>query len=90
MGKRGEKMLERMRRNPEDWRIEDVRSLCESFGLDFDRPPGGSHYGISDPTQAFHLTLPSARPIKRVYIRQLVRFVDRVRAAREKGDGRLE
>ncbi|HYJ83323.1 MAG TPA: type II toxin-antitoxin system HicA family toxin [Allosphingosinicella sp.] len=85
MGRRGEKLLERMRDNPADWRIDDVKALCNAFGLDFDRPPNGSHYGVSDPTQAAHVTVPFARPVKRVYIRQLVRFVDAVRAAREKG-----
>ncbi len=43
------------------------------------------HYGVSDLSQALHVTVPFARPIKRVYIRQLVRFVDAVRIAREKG-----
>lgn len=91
MSTRGEKLLERMRRNPADWRIEDVKGLCASFDLDFDRRPNGSHYGVSDPSQALHVTVPFARPIKRVYIRQLVRFVDAVQAARKKvRDGRLE
>ena len=79
---RAEKLLARMRANPRDWRIEDVETLCSSFGLDFDRPSGGSHYGISDPTQTAHLTVPFARPIKPIYIRHLVRFVDAVLAAR--------
>ena len=80
---RGEKLLARMRVNPRDWRIEDVETLCRAFGLGFDRPSGGSHYGISDPTQVAHLTVPFARPIKAIYIRHLVRFVDAVLAARE-------
>lgn len=80
---RGDKLLERMRQNPRDWRIDDVTALCSAFGLDLDRLSGGSHYGVSDPSQQRHLTVPFARPIKPVYIRQLVRFVDDVRAARE-------
>lgn len=84
---RGEKLLERMRRNPRDWRIEDVGTLCGAFGIDFDRPTGGSHYGISHPKQDLHLTIPSARPIKPVYIRKLVNFVDAVVAATNESDG---
>ena len=80
---RGEKLLARMRANPRDWRIEDVEALCRAFQLDFGRPSGGSHYGISDPTQAVHLTVPFARPIKPIYIKHLVRFVDAALAARE-------
>jgi hypothetical protein len=81
--RRGEKLLAQMRANPRDWRIEDVETLCRSFELEFERPSGGSHYGISDPTQPTHLTVPVARPIKPIYIRHLVRFVDAVLAARE-------
>jgi hypothetical protein len=80
---RGEKFLERMRRNPRDWRTEDVKTLCAAFDLDFDAPAGGSHYGVSDPTQQRHVTVPFARPIKPVYIKRLVSFVDAVLAARE-------
>jgi hypothetical protein len=80
---RGEKLLERMRASPNGWRIEDVRTLCGAFDLDFDRPSGSSHYGVSHESQAHHLTVPFARPIKPVYIRKLVAFVDAVLAARE-------
>lgn len=80
---RGEKLLERMRTSPRDWRIEDVKTLCAAFEIDLDRPPGGSHYGVSDPTQERHVTIPFRRPIKPIYIRKLVRFVEAVRAARE-------
>ena len=80
---RGEKLLARMRANPRDWRIDDVATLCRAFGLDFGRPSGGSHYGISDRTQVGHLTVPFARPLKPIYIRHLVRFIDAVLAARE-------
>jgi hypothetical protein len=80
---RGEKLLERMRANPRGWRIEDVRTLCNGFDLDLDAPRGGSHYGVSDPTQDQHMTIPFARPIKPVYVKKLVRYVDAVRTARE-------
>ena len=80
---RGAKLLEKMRNNPRDWRIGDVGTLCRAFDIDFDSPPGGSHFGVSDPTQAQHVTIPFARPIKSVYIKQLVGFVDAVLAARE-------
>ena len=80
---RGNKLLERMRANPRDWRIADVGTLCSAFALDFDSPAGGSHYGVSDPTQERHVTIPFARPIKSVYIKRLVGFVDAVLAARE-------
>lgn len=70
-----------MRANPRDWRIEDVRAVCKAFALDLDRPPGGSHYGVSAPGWRQHVTVPFARPIRPV--RRLVRFIDAVAAARE-------
>lgn len=80
---RGDKLLARMRANPRDWRIEDVRTLCNAFELDFDKPTGGSHYSVRDPGTAQKVTIPFARPIKPVYIRQLVRLVGAVKGAGE-------
>jgi hypothetical protein len=82
---RGEKLLERMRHNPRDWRIEDVKTLCNAFEIDLDSPSGGSHYGASDLSREHALTIPFARPIKAVYIKKLVTFVDAVLAARATG-----
>ena len=85
---RAETRLEAMRRNQRaDWRIEDVVALCRSFDIACLKPPGGSHFGVSHPTQAAILTVPFARPIKPIYIKRLVEFVDAVRAARDKDDG---
>jgi hypothetical protein len=37
---RGVRLLERMRANPRDRRIEDVKTLCAAFELELDGPPG--------------------------------------------------
>lgn len=74
--------LDAMRRHPSgDWRIDDVTALCREFGV-FCEPPrgGGSHYKVAHPRMAEKLTIPFKRPIKAVYIRKLVAFVDDVRA----------
>lgn len=75
---RGEKLLERMRANPRDWRIEDVQALCEAFGVACTAPRKGSHYKVKHVSQADMLTVPARRPIKPAYIADLVRFVDAV------------
>lgn len=74
--------LEGMRANPRsDWRIEDVSSVCKEFDIGCQPPRGGSsHYKISHPRMREILTIPSKRPIKAVYIRKLVKFIDEVRA----------
>ena len=76
--------LDRMRANPfGDWSINDVAALCREHTIRCMPPSGGgSHWKVSDPTQRDILTLPSRRPIKPVYIRRLVRFIDEVKKAR--------
>jgi len=69
-------LLENMRRNPAgDWRISDVQSLCLAYGLSF-RFGKGSHAHMRHPAAREILTIPAHRPIKPVYIRKLVRYID--------------
>ncbi len=75
-----DKLLERMRANLRDWRIEDVARACQTAGIACTAPRGGSHYKVKHPTMTDILTIPTHRPIKPVYIRDLVRFIDTVRA----------
>ena len=75
---RGDKLLERMRSNPRDWRIEDVIRLCDAFDAACTPPRKGSHYKVKHPSQDEILTIPAHRPIKPMYITDLVRFIERV------------
>ena len=77
---RAEKTLEAMRANPLDWRIEELEAVARAFGLNV-RKPSGSHVYFTHPIVAEGLSVPARRPIKPVYIRAFVRFVDRVRRA---------
>lgn len=78
---RGEKLLERMRANPRDWRIEDVETLCAAFGVACTSPRKGSHYRVKHESRRWILTVPAHRPIQPVYIIELVRFIDAVTGA---------
>ncbi len=73
-------LLDQMRNNPAgDWRIEDVKKLCNDysrFGVRCAPPSGGSHYKVSCSRLREILTIPARRPIKPVYIRKLVAFID--------------
>jgi len=75
---RADKLLERMRANPRDWRIDDVVRLCDGFGVACTPPRKGSHYKVKHADQQEILTIPAHRPIKPVYIVGLVAFIDRV------------
>jgi hypothetical protein len=72
--------LEDMRSNPRgDWRIEDVEAVCREYSVLCSAPRGGgSHYKVAHPRMAEKLTIPYKRPIKAVYIRKLVAFIDAV------------
>ncbi|MEQ8402297.1 MAG: type II toxin-antitoxin system HicA family toxin [Roseitalea porphyridii] len=73
------KTIERMRANPKaDWQIRDVERACREAGVVCKRPRGGSHFKIGNPKGGRRLTLPARRPIKDVYIRQLVIFLDEI------------
>ena len=74
-------LLERMRRNPAgDRAIRDVESVCGAYGINCVPPTGGgSHYKVSHASQREILTVPFRRPVKPVYIRKLVRFIEAVR-----------
>ena len=76
--------LDRMEANPAgDWTIDDVAALCREHAIRCTPPRGGgSHWKVSDPTQRDILTIPQRRPVKAVYIRKLIRFVQAVREAR--------
>jgi hypothetical protein len=75
----GQKRLNDMRRNPRaDWHIADVQVVCDAYGIELRTPASGSHYKVTHPSQAEILTIPAHRPVKAVYIRRLVSFVDAV------------
>ena len=76
-------LLDRMRSNPASaWSIADVQRVCREHGVRCTPPTGGgSHYKISHASQREILTVPFRRPIKPVYVRKLVRFIDAVRNA---------
>jgi predicted RNA binding protein YcfA (HicA-like mRNA interferase family) len=70
-----------MRGNPRDWTIKDVATVCEAAGVACTPPRKGSHYKVKHDSQVAILTVPAHRPIKAVYIRALVRFLDAVEEA---------
>jgi predicted RNA binding protein YcfA (HicA-like mRNA interferase family) len=74
-----EKLLGAMRANPRDWRIDDVVAVCRANGVDCTPPRHGSHFKVKHVDMPDILTIPSGRPIKPIYIRELVRFIDTVR-----------
>ncbi len=71
-------MLEEMRRNPSgDWTMDDIVRECRSRGINIAPPRGGgSHWKVWDGKVQNSLTIPARRPLKKVYVRLFVAFVD--------------
>lgn len=72
-----DKLLEKMRVNPlDDWRIENVETIANRYGLSIRRPKGGGSHVTLRHSSGTMLTIPTRRPIKPVYIRKLVAMID--------------
>ena len=74
------KRLEQMRSNPKKgWNIQDIKVVCDGHGVELRSPTSGSHYKVRHISQR-SFTIPFARPIKPVYVRQFVAYIDAVKA----------
>lgn len=74
MGKR-EKLLEKMRTNPRDWRIEQLEIIAKDLGVNI-RKTGGSHVVFDHSSWIELLCVPAHRPIKPIYIKKFLSLVD--------------
>jgi len=73
-----EKTFAKMRNNPRNWRIEDVIAVAKKYDL-LIRAQGGSHYVFGFPGIKDSLTIPAHRPIKAIYIKHFVEFIDKIK-----------
>jgi len=69
------KLTAKMRRNPRDWRIEDLKVVADSLGIDHDQH--GTSHVVFRHAKAGRLSVPAHRPIKPVYARLFVDLVNR-------------
>jgi predicted RNA binding protein YcfA (HicA-like mRNA interferase family) len=72
---RSDNRLERMKRNPRDWRIEDLETAARAFGFNI-RRSGGSHVIFEHPLLATALAVPARRPIKPIYVRRFLALIE--------------
>jgi hypothetical protein len=71
-----DKILAKMRNNPKDWTIDNLKTLAQRSGIDW-RQPGTSHVTFSYPGIE-PLTVPSHKPIKPIYVKRFLDLIDRV------------
>ena len=71
---KAEKLLARMRNNPRDWAIDDLKTVAGRHGVDW-RQPGTSHVTFSYPGLP-PLTVPAHKPIKPIYVTKFLALLD--------------
>ena len=64
---KADKILDRMRANPHDWRIEDLEAAARRLGLTVHKP-GGSHVIFQKAGCSLEVSIPAHKPIKPVYV----------------------
>ena len=70
---KAERILEKMRNNPRDWRVDDLKTVARAYGVEW-RQQGSSHL-VFVREDGRTLPIPVDRPIKPVYIRKFLEFV---------------
>ena len=73
---KAEKLLTRMRANPRDWDIADLKVLAKRFGVDW-RQPGTSHVTFTAEGQ-IPVTVPAHKPVKPIYIKKFLALLEAV------------
>lgn len=69
-----EKILQKMRQNPHDWRIEDIQFIAKRYNIGY-RHPGTSHVTFRFLTGE-KLTVPAHKPIKPIYVKKFIDLID--------------
>lgn len=73
---RADKIIDRMRNNPRDWQIADLKSIAARYKIDW-RQPGTSHVTFSFPGLQ-PLTVPSHKPLKPIYVIKFLNLIDTI------------
>ncbi len=68
-----DKLIIKMRSNPRDWRIDDLKAIAERLGIDY-RQPGTSHVTFRLKSGS-KITVPAHKPIKPVYVEQFLELL---------------
>lgn len=81
---RKEKLLERIRRNPNNVAFRDLQRLLELFGFELKRSKGSHHSFVGEVGgQKRLIVIPFRRPLKTVYVKQVLELVEEIEAEEE-------
>src|SRR5260364_231609 len=77
------KTLERMLCHPRDWRINDLLTVAQQYGISV-RNNGGSNYVFTYPGIEEDVCVPAHRPIKPVYIHRFIALITQIEEINQK------
>lgn len=69
-----EKILSKMRNNPHDWRIDDIKKIADKYSIKYHQP-ATSHVTFRT-TSGNKVTIPAHKPIKAIYVKLFLEFID--------------
>jgi hypothetical protein len=73
MGK-ADKILAKMKQNPRNWRIDSIKTVAKNYDIQW-RQKGTSHL-VFIRNDGKTLPIPAHRPIKPIYVRKFIDFVE--------------
>jgi hypothetical protein len=71
---KADKILAKMKINPLDWRIDSLKTVAKAYNIEW-RQRGTSHV-IFIRSDGKTLPIPAHRPIKPIYIKKFLEFVE--------------
>ncbi|GAW86541.1 conserved hypothetical protein [Bathymodiolus platifrons methanotrophic gill symbiont] len=74
-----DKVIQKMRDNPRDWKLDSLEVIAKRFDIQV-RKSGGSHAVFMHKDSNIVVTIPAKRPIKAVYIYQFLVLLDDIGA----------
>ncbi|NPV53550.1 MAG: type II toxin-antitoxin system HicA family toxin [Firmicutes bacterium] len=78
------KLYAKIVNNPKDVRFEDLDKILKKYGFECRQPSkGSSHYNYYHPRLPDILTIPYARPIKAIYVKQVIEAIGKLREGSE-------
>jgi predicted RNA binding protein YcfA (HicA-like mRNA interferase family) len=79
-----EKRLQKLRQNPKDVSFDELRQVLESEGFYLDHTSGSHHvFRAVVANEVFKVVVPFARPVKPIYVKQVVDAIDKLRQVKE-------
>lgn len=86
MSKR-KKRLERIRQNPNNVSLEDLRKVLDDYGFEY-RQTVGSHYTFTVKINGEDklLVVPYRRPVKLIYVKKALKLIDQIIEEQEDDD----